>query len=107
MISIKNEKDSRIIFIAETYSRGAQTVKALEELAELQKALCKLHTCRDYKAEILNKEIPLRKDVEEEIADVIIMLNQMIIDWIMDEKEIARLINYKLDRQIRRIENGE
>ncbi|QUO37550.1 hypothetical protein KFE19_14420 [Dysosmobacter sp. Marseille-Q4140] len=51
-----------------TYGPDAQTVMVFEEMAELQKELCK------HARGSLNRE-----SIAEEIADVLIMLEQMIV----------------------------
>ena len=51
-----------------TYGPDAQTVMVFEEMAELQKELCK------HARGSLNREA-----IAEEIADVLIMLEQMIV----------------------------
>ena len=104
MLFFVNTDSERIKFIADHYSRRNQTIKVLEELAELQQAICKLHNSSE-NGEILNKQIPLKDNVREEIADVVIMLNQLLYLHNIDEAHIVNLINFKLDRQLERIEN--
>lgn len=106
MIFIVNTECTRAKFIAQSYSRNNQTVKTLEELSELQKALSKLLIAKNNNQDYA-KEVEFRGNVEEEIADVLIMLNQMIYLWDVSESRVVGMINYKLDRQIKRIENGE
>ena len=52
----------------ETWGANAQTLMVFEEMAELQKALCKNARRKDN-----------RESIAEEIADVQIMLEQMIV----------------------------
>lgn len=52
----------------DTYGAEAQTLMAFEEMAELQKELCKHARGRDN-----------RDHIAEEIADVLIMLEQMML----------------------------
>ena len=106
MIFIVNTECTRAKFIAQSYSKNNQTVKTLEELSELQQALSKLLIAKNNNQGYA-KEVEFRGNVEEEIADVLIMLNQMIHLWDVSESRVVGMINYKLDRQIKRIEKGE
>jgi len=67
-----------------TYSRDVQKIIAIEELAELQHALCKS----------FRENNPLQ--VEEEIGDVIIMIEQLKI--IYNEASINNFIKKKMER---------
>lgn len=42
--------------------------------------------------------------ITEEIADVLVMLEQFIVFHDIDPKDIESMKNYKIDRQIKRIE---
>ena len=78
----------------ETYGKEHQCMVALEEMAELQKELCKNFRGRDNKLEIA-----------EEIADVRIMLEQLTL--IFDCRvNVYDFWNNKLERLERRL-NGE
>ncbi|MGL5440816.1 MAG: hypothetical protein ACRDA4_10640 [Filifactoraceae bacterium] len=79
-----NEKDIYKAAILE-FGENAQKVKSIEEMAELTQALIK---------EILNGKGS--SNVEEEIADVQIMLNQLKMMY--DPKEINKFIDFKLKR---------
>lgn len=57
-----------------TYGAQAQTMMVMEEMAELQKALCKLPRTTSAKERGI-----IVLQIAEEIADVQIMLEQMII----------------------------
>ena len=75
-----------IIKSLEKHGRFAQTLKAIEELAELQQALSKF---------LLGEE----HNVEEEIADVIIMLEYLKILFNNDEVDSWK------DAKIERLKN--
>lgn len=85
--------ENKIAKILEHYSPEAQTVKAIEEFAELQVELAKL----------LNKQGDVF-DLFREMADAFIMLVQMMSIYDIDPKKLDKEIAYKLDRQLRRIE---
>lgn len=79
--------DYRIRFILNIYGEEAQAKKVIEELAELQRAIA-------------------REDVEnihEEIADVIIMLEQLMAFEAIDTKKIDEIIESKIERELKRI----
>lgn len=70
------------------YGRQAQLNKAMEELAEL--AVVIAHEDR-------------KENVLEELADVQVMAEQVRLMWGIGEDELDRMIDYKVDRTIRRI----
>lgn len=103
MLFFVDLKHDRIKIIADKYGRNLQSTKAIEELAELQQAICKLNlSIAQNKG--FEKEIQLKGNVKEEIADVVIMINQLLYLFDIDEGHIASLIYFKLNRQIERIE---
>lgn len=87
----------KIYAIADHYGKNAQIDQALEELAELATALH--HFKKKPESEII------LDNVHEEMADVYIMINQLI-HLIDPELETMGWIANKVERQIRRIENG-
>lgn len=78
--------------IANHYGREHQVLIAIEEMSELTKELCKYFRRYDRKKEII-----------EEVADAQIMLEQ-IIELFGINNEVDRMVDYKLNRQIRRME---
>ena len=79
--------DNRIRFILNIYGEEAQAKKVIEELAELQRAI-------------------VREDVDnihEEIADVLIMLEQLMAFEAIDTKKIDEIIESKIERELKRI----
>ncbi|MBY6799501.1 hypothetical protein FCV24_14035 [Clostridium botulinum] len=75
-----------------------QKFVAVEELAELQQAISK------YQREptIFNID-----HIAEEIADAHIVLEELKIIFEIDKEEIENRINYKLDRELKRIKCRE
>lgn len=68
----------------------------IEEMSELTKALC--------------KHIRGKTDIEnikEEIADVHIMLMQMLMLFNIDEKEFLKIVEYKINRTKERLLNAK
>ena len=86
----------KIELILEHYGLEAQTIKAIEELAELQVELAKM----------LNKQSG-HDALISEIADVYIMLTQLMVIFDIDVEEIDLEMSRKIDRQIRRIKGGQ
>lgn len=78
----------KIKAIADYYGKEHQTIKAIEELAELIQALAKGDT----------------ENIKEEIADVRVMLEQIEYLYGISEEEITLRICAKLWRQLERIE---
>lgn len=77
------------------YGAEAQTLMAFEEMSELQKELCKYARGADNRAHIA-----------EEIADVLIMLDQMMI--LHDcESLVSRCRELKIERLEQRIRKSE
>ena len=69
-----------------------QVVKAIEELSELEKELCKA---------LIGKAD--QEHIAEEIADVYIMLEQMMLYFNIDLNKIIKIINLKLERTKERL----
>lgn len=80
--------------IISNYGCYKQTIKAIEEMSELQKELCK---------DILHKG--KKENITEEMADVEIMLNQLKIIFDNEEK-VKDIIEEKIKRTKERIKNG-
>lgn len=78
------------------YSPEAQIVKSIEELAELQAELARL----------LIKQGDVKKTTSE-IADVLIMVNQLTIILDITPEELENWIKFKIDRQLERIREQE
>lgn len=102
--------DKRIKEIAEHYKYDPQSRQCIEEMAELTKALNKFWRknllCGQVKLtpDILKdlRKTPEYHNVLEEIADVEIMLKQIVYLLDMDTSEMVEL---KLQRQMERIDS--
>lgn len=114
IIAAKNENLIHHTFnkqiIEETMDRYGierQSMVAMEELSELQKAISKL--IRSNSEEITNKlefrEFRgLRHNLIEEMADVLICMDQLIEFYHIQRPEIQELIQAKQERQAKRLE---
>ena len=90
----------KIFKIANHYGEDAQVDMLIEEMSELTKALLK-----NRRAQKGQTDTPVRATVnaiEEEVADVLIMLHQII--YLGDFEDLEDIIEEKLDRQLERIE---
>lgn len=87
----------KLLYIVTTYGSKPQEDVAIEECAELQKAILKNRR---------NPSEEHRKDIIDEIADVEIMLEQLKIIHSC-EKEVAERVDFKINRQIDRIRGKE
>ena len=78
-----------------TYGKDAQLTKAVEEMSELTKALCKLKECkRKYDTPFNRETQEVYSNVEEETADVFIMLVQLFA--IFNPHELVNITKIEL-----------
>ena len=91
--------------IANMYGYNSQSRQCIEEMAELTQAINKFWRnelqCGKRKIFQVPIESPNLRSIQEEIADVQIMLWQLC--YLLD-LDIESVIEYKLDRQLERIE---
>ena len=83
------------------YGQTAQVDMAIEEMSELTKALCK-----ERRTQLIpGKHAEAHANVIEEIADVAIMLKQLLIMFDKDG-EIQKEVDYKIDRLEQRLQKA-
>lgn len=87
----------------ERYGIEKQSLVAMEELAELQKAISKLVRNPEEKTKPLEFK-GLRHNLIEEMADVLICMDQLIEYYQIERHEIQELIQAKQERQAKRLE---
>lgn len=85
------------------YGIKMQSLVAMEELAELQKAVSKLVRCTEESTKPLEFK-GLRHNLIEEMADVLICMDQLIEFYHIQRLEIQELIQAKQERQAKRLE---
>ena len=90
------DRESKLLFLINHYGTLNQKLIAIEEMAELQKAIVK--HIRQESEESINSAI-------EEIADVQVMLEQLKMIFSCKSK-IDEIMDEKIDRQIKRIKDG-
>lgn len=91
--------DSRIKKIALHYGYDVESIKLIEEMAELQQAICKHRESKD-KAKTLI-------DIKSEMADVYIVLEQMKYLLNIKDEELEELKDFKINRQLLRMKVEE
>lgn len=91
------DRESKLLFLINHYGTLNQKLIAIEEMAELQKAIVK--DIRQRNEESVEAAI-------EEIADVQVMLEQLKIIYSCRTK-IDAIMDAKIERQIERVRNGE
>ena len=72
--------------------KDKQLIVAIEELSELQKELCRALRGK-----------PNKEDIIEELADVLIMLDQLKIYFKIEDDEIRDIIDQKIERTKERL----
>ena len=90
------DRERKLLFLINHYGTNKQQDIAIEELAELQKAIIK------YRREPSDKT---KEAAVEEIADVQVMLEQLKIIYSCRTK-IDAIMDAKIDRQIKRVMDG-
>lgn len=85
------------------YGIERQSLVAMEELSELQKAISKLVRNPEEKTKPLEFK-GLRHNLIEEMADVIICMDQLKEFYQIERPEIQELIQAKQERQAKRLE---
>ena len=84
-----------IIDIINKYGEKAQILQSIEEMSELTKELLKN----------INRNENNEKEIIQEIADVIVMITQLVMIYKIDVEKIYGAIEYKLERQEKRMKN--
>lgn len=90
------DRESKLLFLINHYGTLNQKLIAIEEMAELQKAIVK--HIRQESEENMNAVI-------EEIADVQVMLEQLKMIFSCRSKA-DEIMDAKIDRQIKRVMDG-
>lgn len=86
-----DNQESVYVKLIEKY-KDKQLIVAIEELSELQKELCKALRGK-----------PNKEDIIEELADVLIMLDQLKIYFKIEDDEIRDIIDQKIERTKERL----
>lgn len=101
------EIKDKIKLIASKYGYDAQSRQLIEEMAELTQAINKFWRkqlkCGEVDISQAKQVSEEHMNLKEEIADVYIMLQQMM--YLLGIKSIDKTVNDKLDRQLERIDS--
>ena len=84
------------------YGERVQSLVHAEELAELIQAVSKLHRTRSFASTDNERDIA-RLNLVEEIADVVICVEQMLEMYDIREEEVKGFIEEKCERQAARL----
>lgn len=96
MIDIVEQTDP-IEYIADLYGLLHQELQLIQEMSELTQAITKTMLC--------NNDESLKGNVDEEIADVEIMLEQ--VKYLRgNQANVEQIKSQKIDRQLRRIKDA-
>ena len=87
----------------ERYGIERQSLVAMEELSELQKAISKLVRNPEERTKPLEFK-GLKHNLIEEMADVLICMDQLIVFYKINHKDIQSVIDSKQERQAKRLE---
>lgn len=83
--------------IAEHYGRKNQERQAVSELCELMYVLTRRQEQR---------AVDWKNDLLDEMADCLIMIEQLRALYNIEDEELTERVNFKLNRQIERIADG-
>lgn len=96
--------EQKLQYIADHYGYDPQSRQLIEEMAELTVAINKAWR-KTFDAVDKLPNMDDEERIEEEIADVEIMLSQIKYLLGVEERELSRIVESKLDRQIERIKS--
>lgn len=88
----------KAVKIIDHYGYRHQLFKCAEELAELQTLVLQDAN--------MNGKVPINRMVEE-IADVYVMLKQLSLIYLLDDRDLQPVIDFKIDRTIERMNANE
>jgi uncharacterized protein YabN with tetrapyrrole methylase and pyrophosphatase domain len=93
----------KLLTIINHYGINKQLKYIHSEYFELDEAIIEFeHDEYDYYSEV---EESHKKHIEEEISDIMVMLKQFQYYYGISDEEIENIMNYKVDRQLKRIED--
>lgn len=101
-----NELKQDLSKIINHYGVNGQQRKLAEEVFELEEAITKHELKESVSYEIpLTELVDTKEHIAEEIADVMIMLGQFVYYYDINERNINKIADYKIKRQLERIKN--
>lgn len=97
----------KVLKIIRRYGLRHQLRKLTEEVFELHEAITEYEMYRRSALPSLSVENKYKKHIEEEFADVLVLLSQIKHYYNLDSEKIKEIMDYKINRQLDRIERGE
>lgn len=97
-------RETNKVYIGQ-YGIGMQSLVAVEELSELQKAITKLIRYPEKSIKPLEYK-GLRSNLAEEMADVLIVMDQMKYYYGISDDEINDIIQAKQERMMKNYREG-
>lgn len=95
----------KLLEIMNHYGINKQLKYIHSEYYELDEAITTHELKKSVEYEIpLTEIIGTQEHITEELADVMVMLKQIQYFYRIDDKEIEKIMKYKIDRQLSRIE---
>ena len=98
----------KLLRIINHYEVNNQLKKLNEEVFELIEAI------RDYEEDYIRVDCDenmvlsvFEENIEEEFADVMVLLSQIKHYYNLDSKRLKKIMDYKINRQLERIKRGE
>ena len=89
--------DKRIKKIALHYGYDIESIKLIEEMAELTQAICKHRESKDKAKSLI--------EIKKEMADVLIVMEQMKYLLNVKDEEVEEIKEFKINRQLLRIKS--
>lgn len=90
--------NGKLKMIINHYGVNAQQRQLAEEVFELQEAIIQYEEPRRYHS---------KEHIAEEIADCYVMIEQFRLYYGISSEELKKIMQYKIDRQIKRIEDDK
>ena len=96
--------ENKLMSIINYFGLNTQQRKLMEEIFELQEAII----CYEMVPQGVYRYIKTeyKSNIEEELADVLVLLVQIIDYYKIDKEQIKEIMNEKIDRTLGRIESG-
>lgn len=102
MIDFQKDQTKNILF---HYGTRSQLLKAIEELTELQFELWR--AIKESGIGCVFAFDERRKRIIDEIADVLVMIGQMQSVFGIDDKDVQKVVDFKIQRTFERIVGDE
>jgi NTP pyrophosphatase (non-canonical NTP hydrolase) len=97
----------KLLKIIRHYGLKHQLKKLTEEIFELMEAITEYEMYRRSAFPSLSVENKYKKHIEEEFADVLVLLSQIKRHYNLDSEILKEIMDYKINRQLDRMKRGE